>query len=796
MSEMPFQKLDEYAAEASTERGEHPFTEVTHSTSDREAPTHRHDRIPKEAVLTSGSEPSAQNLAELLGSSQLRQAASAALLGNAGKHSFSVNGVEMSLPAYFRMAARLCRQVADRTSMKSEDFENEELAPQFEQQVATPAPGSLANSVGAKGKNGVEDVKLVQHLLNANWPLPQAPLSENGTLNAATVSAIENFQRIALGQAAPDGRVDPRGETFAALTADKFSLLPHCVQPPGGGPVVAVSATSMNPGFLTSTGVTRNPGLQAIVERRILSKSTELEKLRFALVDLTDPAKLTAPQFAGNRETEQGGLGSTSKLACMYAAYQLKFDLEEISRRSGITDEKILFDAARALWKDSQKPDPVHNTTLFPSDPKIEQMGKLIVIDGKAVHLPSGLSVPKLERIFTSVPGTEGGLTLRFKGSEQILVDPTIPGSPPDETAKVRSYVDADGEDLREVRKLTFAERLFLLLDVSDDAAAHSCVEDVSFEYIASALWQSAIYSVQRGGGLWEASTHDKPFNKRWIKPPVPRSNPRTDFVSATACSVAAVLTLLEQDRLVNRDASAGMKHLISKMKTGVAGGSHTRSYFLEGLEPLFTLDRFHSKLGIGDFRYDAAIVVRTVHSGSGADKQIRYVAAGFDEAIPTTPNLHALIVALDKCILENNGLLAASAPLGNLVRRWPDHLKGRRYSMPGNQIQTDELEELIVDESPFIRRPPATLPWKKSDRRGGSGTGTTLEGPFLHAEHEYDRPLGEKRSRPCRQCGCNAFRTQLGPHLSAADGIGFKIGRSTGFPCGACGRQANRKFC
>lgn len=74
------------------------------------------------------------------------------------------------------------------------------------------------------------------------------------------MSAIEDFQRSALGQATPDGRIDPHGNTFAAQSADKFSLLPHCVEPPGGGAVVSVSATSMNPGFMTTMGVTRDPG--------------------------------------------------------------------------------------------------------------------------------------------------------------------------------------------------------------------------------------------------------------------------------------------------------------------------------------------------------------------------------------------------------------------------------------------------------------------------------------------------------------------------------------------------------
>ena len=145
----------------------------------------------------------------------------------------------------------------------------------------------------------------------------------------------------------------------------------------------------------------------------------------------------------------------------------------------------------------------------------------------------------------------------------------------------------------------------------------------------------------------------------------MPKNDPNSDFVSANACSVAALLTLLEQGRLVNREACAGMKHLIDKQKSGVPGGSHTRSYFFEGLQAL-PLDRIHSKLGIGTYRNDAAIIVRTVRPDPrdrSKDKQIRYVAVGMDDDTVTTDHLHRLIVEFDKCIQENNGLLSASVP-------------------------------------------------------------------------------------------------------------------------------------
>lgn len=613
---------------------------------------------------------SSMPLHQLIGSTETRNAAVAALLGHRGRRTVRVNGSEIPVAQWLRMLSRACHEAAEQTesgligSLQTGFLQTEAEFPAQEQFTQTGGPPSLTASVGKGAKNDPADVKFVQQLLNSNLPLPSPPLTENGLIDTATIQAIENYQRKVLGQT-PDGRIDLKGSTFLSLAADKLAFLPHWCTPLGGGSAVAVNATSMNPGFLTATGVTRTSALQQIVDRRVLTNHPRLKKLRFALVDLTGSAKLASPQFSGHRELEQGGLGSMSKQACMYAAWQLKFDLEVLSRKQGITNQTALFDAARKLWNDAQKPDPAHVTTLFPKGPKIEELGKLITVDDKPLPAPRSISSPNLERIFDAKPATAGGgMTVRFKGSDLIFVDPAVTPRSPDTTTKVEDYIRARGENLSAVRNLSFAERLFLMIDESDNAAAHSCIEDVSMLYIASVLWQADLYRPERGGGLWEASTHDT-GGQRWIKPPVPRGSPGTDFVSATAASIAALLTLMEQGRLVNRNASAGMKHLTSKFKTGLALGSHTRSYFLEGLRPLLMPSRLHSKLGIGTFRNDCAIVVRTVTDPADATKttQIRYVAAGFDDPTKTTDLLHELIVEFDKCIRENNGLLTAATP-------------------------------------------------------------------------------------------------------------------------------------
>jgi hypothetical protein len=443
--------------------------------------------------------------------------------------------------------------------------------------------------------------------------------------------------------------------TQPAVAPTHLAFLPHranATTTPGAS--VTLSAASMNPGFLTPTGVSRDAALQAIVDRRVLEIGVAkplhpgIHRFRFALVDLTaDPL---SPKLAGHEELRQGGLGSMSKVACMFAAFQLRFDMQELARRQGLTSQTALFDAARKIWAATQIRDPSLVTKIFPAKPKIELLGNLMEIDGATVPIPHPFSSPDLEKIFDPASGTT---TINFNGAKLVNVDPSVSGVP-DINPSIQKYVKKfEHGDLPEVRKFTFAERLFLMVDQSDNSATHSCIENISFLYLASSLFQSDIYSPQRGGGLWEGSTHDGDF--RWIKPPVPRGNAKADFVSGTAASAAALFTLMEQKRLVDPVAAAGMRQLTSKNKRPF--GSLTRSFFQEGLDAAgLPQIRLHSKLGIGDFLNDGAIIVRQVGS-----KPIRYVATGFDAV--GEKDFGPLIVALDKCIRENNGLLSPSSP-------------------------------------------------------------------------------------------------------------------------------------
>jgi|GEM_PF-2526633 len=82
---------------------------------------------------------------------------------------------------------------------------------------------SITASVGENAKNKNSDVSLIQqalnHIIQYNILAPLGSLKEDGVAGRNTKVAIRQFQRVALGMAAPDGRVDANGKTLQKLNA-------------------------------------------------------------------------------------------------------------------------------------------------------------------------------------------------------------------------------------------------------------------------------------------------------------------------------------------------------------------------------------------------------------------------------------------------------------------------------------------------------------------------------------------------------------------------------------------------
>ncbi len=95
----------------------------------------------------------------------------------------------------------------------------------------------IAASVGENAKNRDTDVRIIQKALNNimqyNILAPLPPLSEDGIAGRKTKIAIRQFQRVAVGMSAPDGRIDPGGKTIVKMNAviNAASKLPKSQTP-------------------------------------------------------------------------------------------------------------------------------------------------------------------------------------------------------------------------------------------------------------------------------------------------------------------------------------------------------------------------------------------------------------------------------------------------------------------------------------------------------------------------------------------------------------------------------------
>jgi hypothetical protein len=77
----------------------------------------------------------------------------------------------------------------------------------------------IYQSVGNKGMNTIADVTTVQNLLNRKISLlkPHLSLKVDGDCGPITIGMIIEFQKRVMNYSKPDGRIDPKGNTFLKL---------------------------------------------------------------------------------------------------------------------------------------------------------------------------------------------------------------------------------------------------------------------------------------------------------------------------------------------------------------------------------------------------------------------------------------------------------------------------------------------------------------------------------------------------------------------------------------------------
>lgn len=439
------------------------------------------------------------------------------------------------------------------------------------------------------------------------------------------------------------------------------------------------------------------PRLQACLEA-VMKK--RFPNLSVALVDLTKGD--SPPEFAGFNHKSQVPVSGIPKMAAMLAAYQLRHDLRTLLKTTAKASKSLdeLFSAARAEWAATQ--------TLFtagqPFAGPITQRGKVVFVNGNRVPLINP-KAPQLENIFQPV-SAGGPLAVEFTNTGE-------------KDQQVRDAVDAFSRDTepdrrktgQKLRDLGFEQRLRIMMGSfygpASDLAAATIVGDLGYLYIASTLLQYGLYDPNRGGGLWLGSDYDR---GEWqgalaSKLTLAKGSAR----SATAGSLAAFLTLLKRNQLVDRQSSGEMQKLIEQEFLR----DRPFSGFKEGIEQLpaagSDLPIILSKGGVGDGGMDDCAYIERP---AGTDRTLSYVAVGLRSK--KSGELRALIQELDKCILANNSPAASG----------------------GGRPQPEAGEEAELEDSPFAHAFTEEEP-ETEEQLGQFGTGTrsqvtkTQEMPF-----------------------------------------------------------------
>jgi len=172
---------------------------------------------------------------------------------------------------------------------------------------------------------------------------------------------------------------------------------------------------------------------------------------------------------------------------------------------------------------------------------------------------------------------------------------------------------------------------------VSSNTAASECIRRVGFPYIASVMCESGLYDPEMGGGLWVGKAYGGP-DDCWHRDPVADISH-----GATAVSLARLLTLLAQERLVDQQSSREMLDILGNP------GLHHK--FVKGLDSRpSTICRKSGSWR--EWHGDAAFIQR---DGK------RYVAVALLQTPDGERILQDLILRLDDCIPENPAVRVAS---------------------------------------------------------------------------------------------------------------------------------------
>jgi V8-like Glu-specific endopeptidase len=383
----------------------------------------------------------------------------------------------------------------------------------------------------------------------------------------------------------------------------------------------------LDPGFYTPAGgYQTTPSLQTLVDA--VAKLPAARGVKLALVDLSKG--LGSPEFAGIGHTTALAVGSVGKAAVMYAAFQLRAQIRRLLAQPAFPTPAAAFTAMQTAWLAMQG-SPA-GAPVAPVAGHLGRRGDLMTWKGVPISLSQGQgSLPNFPTIFGAASPVDFDSKSISLVSTFTLCD--------EFAALMRASHNKEGGD----RKRRFLQRMRLMTGFSDNNASGTCIDDLGSSYVASVMVQSGLWHPTRGG-IWLSGNY---AGRGW------RKSPLGGFVqNGTAGAVAALMTLLARNLLVDAAASAEMRALLLK---GAYPGAGTYSPVRKALNTITARrSKVVSKLGLIDnTTSDAAIVERTE-----LGKRLHYVVVIL--GVPDHPKDTTIInvaLALDNCIRRHNGL-------------------------------------------------------------------------------------------------------------------------------------------
>ena len=153
----------------------------------------------------------------------------------------------------------------------------------------------IAKSVGKNGGNVAADVKAVAALLNKAAAAAGRPaVRDDGMVDAAFIAAIEVFQLGTMRLTAPDGRIDPGGNTLKALDGAAAPAAKPAVAP-AAAPAPAIPSAA-GPTITYSSGIPAEMRLVSDYALAVIRRA--LTQAGFSAGVITSTLRLPAQQAA------------------------------------------------------------------------------------------------------------------------------------------------------------------------------------------------------------------------------------------------------------------------------------------------------------------------------------------------------------------------------------------------------------------------------------------------------------------------------------------------------------------